>query len=332
LKAGYSYDELAGLNPKDRLRVITRRYLLIAYLFTGIALLLYLLSVVRVVPEYLNLTREMDKKTEELHKRIDEERERSTALARGLEHVTGAGEAIADHQMDADVLRLTTELKQLLSRYDNTFPESSYPNAVKARIQILSASADLADLEERLKYPIKVSDGPIRLGPYDALIDIVMFIDYEGAFSVRGLQTLETIMQKFSGNVKISVRHNALDIHPCSKLMAIAAIAASRQEKFWTFTRALLYDFQKVIRSGDTTCRAGLDRAAEAAGLDLSWFGRDLLDPSLAQLVDIDTKTASEMGIGSPTFFLNGVILPGARSQKDFEDIIYRLAPRLRVT
>jgi hypothetical protein len=53
--AGYSYDELAGLNPKDRLRVITRRYLLIAYVFTGIAVLLFLLSVLRVVPQYLEL-------------------------------------------------------------------------------------------------------------------------------------------------------------------------------------------------------------------------------------------------------------------------------------
>jgi hypothetical protein len=42
--------------------------------------------------------------------------------------------------------------------------------------------------------------------------------------------------------------------------MAIAAIAASHQEKFWAFSHVLLNDddFQKLLHSGITTCRAAL--------------------------------------------------------------------------
>jgi len=221
---------------------------------------------------------------------------------------------------------LTRELKDLLNRYDGTFPDSTEPNLVKARVQIATVSDNI---DERLQYRFRLSPGSIKLGPYDAPIQMVIFIDYQSPFSSKALRIARAVVQKFAGNIRLSIRYNLLAFHPCSKLMALGAIAAGRQEKFWAFSDMLISDdFLEQLHQ--IACRALLNNAAVAAGLDLSWFGRDLSDPSLARAVETDTETATLMGLGAPTFFLNGVIVPGAYPQEYFEALIYRLEPRLR--
>src|SRR6516165_7165975 len=103
-----------------------------------------------------SLTRAIDKKTQELENRITEERQKSTGLVRGLERATGAGEVMADYEMNPDVLRFTRELKDLLNRYDGTFPDSTEPNLVKARVQIATVSDNI---DERLQYRFRLSPG-----------------------------------------------------------------------------------------------------------------------------------------------------------------------------
>ena len=50
-----------------------------------------------------------------------------------------------------------------------------------------------------------------------------------------------------------------------------------------------------------------IDQLAEAAGLDMAKYHKDLVDPALAAQIDRDIREGEAAGVsGTPTFFLDG--------------------------
>ncbi len=160
------------------------------------------------------------------------------------------------------------------------------------------------------------TDGASARGPSGAPITIVEFADYECPFCVRAEATVHAIEQAHPGDVRFVFKNLPLPFHTHARLMAKAAVAADAQGHFWE-----MHD--RLYTLAGPVDRAALDRAAQALGLDVARFDRDLDDTSLDARIDGDEADAKALGVkGTPTFFVNGRRVVGAQPATVFEKAI----------
>jgi len=159
------------------------------------------------------------------------------------------------------------------------------------------------------------ADAP-ALGPAGAPVTIVEFSDYQCPYCHRAQSTMDQVMTRFAGRVQLIHRDFPLDGHGQAFPAARAARCAGEQGKFWDYHRSLM-----TIR-GDLS-DTDLVARANAFKLDPRTFATclssDRHDDAIRESVDAGAK----MGVnGTPTYFVNGRMLSGARPFEDFRQII----------
>ncbi len=168
-------------------------------------------------------------------------------------------------------------------------------------------------------YRVPVDDSPVK-GPADALVTIVESSDFECPFCKQALPTLRQIEQAYPGKVRFVFKHNPLPFHPRAMPAAIAAEEARAQggsEKFWAMHDKL---FEEAPAGLD---RPGLERAAKGVGLDVDGVRRALDQAKYEARIRRDQALVNGLGAtGTPTFFINGRKLPGARPFEAFKPVI----------
>ncbi|MFQ5718962.1 MAG: DsbA family protein [Acidobacteriota bacterium] len=165
------------------------------------------------------------------------------------------------------------------------------------------------------RYDIDVADSIAR-GPANAPVTIVEFTDYQCPFCGRAQSTVQEILKAYPDNVRLVVKNMPLDFHGQARSAAVAAVAASKQDKYWEY-RALLFANQRTL---------GEDKFVEFArqvGLDMDRWQADRKDPGLMAMVNRDVKQAAQVGVrGTPTFFVNGKKMVGAQPFTSFKAAI----------
>ena len=181
----------------------------------------------------------------------------------------------------------------------------------------LRAAAKLTVMLEPPRANIDAT-GPSR-GPADAPVVIISFSDFQCPFCKRVEPTVDAVLAKYPTQVRQVFRHLPLDaLHPHARPAAIASVCAEQQGKFWEY-RAKLFENQQALGDED------LDKYATAVGLDTTAFKACQKSPEAAQRVQVDADVARTNGIsGTPAFFINGILISGARPLEDFEKWIDR--------
>ena len=156
---------------------------------------------------------------------------------------------------------------------------------------------------------IPVGESPVR-GRADALVTVVVFSDFQCPFCARVLPTLGALAERYGDDVRFVWKNNPLPFHDRARPAAEAAMvvfAKAGAEGFWRFHDALFAD-----RNVLTT--EGLEDAAEAVGVPRAVLRRELASGRYAAQVDADMALAQVLGAtGTPSFFINGTPLAGAR-------------------
>jgi protein-disulfide isomerase len=159
------------------------------------------------------------------------------------------------------------------------------------------------------------ADGPSR-GPEDAPITIVEFSDFQCPFCRRVLPTLEQVMEKYPGQVRVVYRNLPLRSHKRARPAAEAALCANDQGQFWPY-HDMLFENTRQLSDED------LLRYAGEVGLDSDQFQACYDEQRFAQQVSDDMAAARAAGAnGTPAFFVNGVLLSGAKPPADFFRVI----------
>jgi len=187
-----------------------------------------------------------------------------------------------------------------------------------------------ADLRKRAKVtlmlePPRVSvaaDGP-SLGPAEAPVTIIEFSDFQCPYCARAGSTVKQIHQRYPQQVRIVYRHLPLDrIHPNARPAAEAAACADAQGRFWEFHDRVFAN-QRALSAPD------LQRYAKEVGLDVAAFDQCVKERKFQALVDRDLEAATEAataagkrGLGTPAFFVNGILLSGAKPADEFFRVI----------
>jgi protein-disulfide isomerase len=164
---------------------------------------------------------------------------------------------------------------------------------------------------------VKVSAGDApALGPETAPVLIVEFGDFQCLFCARGSRVLRILFDRYPDKIRWAFKHFPLRGHRNSPLVHQAALAAHEQEKFWPF-HELLYTNHGRHRMAD------LESYAAELGLDVPRFMERLHSPELQRRVTLDIQQGRVLGVfATPTYFINGRRVVGARSLAEFRELI----------
>jgi protein-disulfide isomerase len=164
---------------------------------------------------------------------------------------------------------------------------------------------------------VRVAGRPSR-GPENAKVTVVEFTDYECPFCKRHFnETYHALLDEYEGRIRYVVRNFPIaTIHPSAPKAAEAAECAFEQGKFWEYHDGLF----GIAASLDVE---SLKQQATNVGLDRGRFDQCVDSGAKAQVVREDIEDGRRYGVtGTPTFFINGEKLVGARSLDGFRQII----------
>lgn len=148
-------------------------------------------------------------------------------------------------------------------------------------------------------YDIEVGQSPV-IGKLDAPVSIVAFLDYQCPYCARVYPVLGQLLEKYPKDVNLIIKHYPLRMHPFAKKASLAALAASKQNKYPEITKVLMSNYKNL---NDKTIR----KYAEEVGLDMKGFDKDCSDPSLRRIISQDMKLGAKMKVrGVPALFING--------------------------
>jgi len=179
-----------------------------------------------------------------------------------------------------------------------------------------NAEHDRTELDPKVPYRMGLGLPGHQLGPDDALVTIVVWSDFECPYCNAAAPALAHAHTKYGDQLRIVFRHFPLSFHPDSQLAAEAAVAAAEQGKFWPFYEQIWKHFGKLARSD-------LESYAKAVGLDLAKFKTALDERRYYDAVAAEQAAAEALGVqGTPTMFLNGQPIVGARDAADLDRMI----------
>jgi protein-disulfide isomerase len=179
------------------------------------------------------------------------------------------------------------------------------------------ADDEKVPLETRLRERIAVdAQGAPARGSVDPEVTIIEFGDFQCPFCKRAEGTISDLLQPDQANLRVVFRQNPLPFHPNAMIAARAALAAQRQGKFWEMHDRMFQNQQDLTDEN-------FKRWASEFGLDVERFSRDMNTSEIQKQIDDDIKFAYAHGAGgTPSFFINGVLVVGAQKPDAFREVI----------
>jgi protein-disulfide isomerase len=145
------------------------------------------------------------------------------------------------------------------------------------------------------------------IGPADAKVTIVEFLDPECETCRAVYPMVKQVMTEFQGKVRLVVRY--MPFHQNSLFAASALEAAAEQKKYWELLEAM-FAAQPMWADHHHPRPELIPEIAKQAGLDMDAFNQALSKPAHLVMVLLDEADGNSLGVtGTPTFFVNGKML-----------------------
>ena len=173
------------------------------------------------------------------------------------------------------------------------------------------------------KKSVAENDFAYVVGPKDAKVTVVEFLDLECPYCKAAAPTVKALLARYEGKpVKFMFRNFPLTtLHPHALAGAVAATCAKEQGKFMELYET--YYTQDALDDSSAT------KIAQSIGLDMPKFTACVDSNRYQSTIAIDLADGLDLGIdGTPTFFINGHKLAGALPIESFTAAIDALLPR----
>ena len=164
------------------------------------------------------------------------------------------------------------------------------------------------------------AEGRIVRGNPAAPVTIVEFTDFQCPYCSAGAHTLDAMMKKYEGKVKLTVRHYPLPFHPAALPAALyfEGIAVQSPEKAWQFYDALFAEPQQ-LQAGEEH----LKKVAAGLGVDMRKLDQDARSAATYQKITTDKQEFKRTRFDDvPVFVINGTVLVGAQPPQKFAEVI----------
>ncbi len=169
------------------------------------------------------------------------------------------------------------------------------------------AKAEQAAARGRADASVLVRPHSRSLGPPDAKVTVVEFLDPE-CESCREIHPwVKHLLGRYPGRVRLVLRY--MPLHQNAAYAASALEAAGEQGRYWDMLE-VLFHFQPQWGSHHAPRPELIPGYAQAIGLDMVAFEQSMKSGAHRRLVEIDLADGRSLGVtGTPTFFVNGRLL-----------------------
>lgn len=225
-------------------------------------------------------------------------------------------------------------IKEFYQNYSHRFPNRPF-STIKEQVKTFLIAEKKRSIEEELgsrllkEEHVKVffeeetvrtkvsSGGDPSKGPKRAKIKIIEFTDFECPFCRRAFYTVQKVLEKYRGQIHYTIKDFPLSFHENAKPAAIAAFCADQQNQYWDY-------HDRLWKRNNAELKAKyFIKVAQELNLDMQKFQACLKSPEAEREIAQDIAEGQELGIsGTPTFFVNGIRVNGARSETYFSQLI----------
>lgn len=174
-----------------------------------------------------------------------------------------------------------------------------------AAILIIAGAAWISNrAPEPVAESLLIREDSPSIGPDDAKVTIVEFLDPECESCRAAFPLVKQVMSNYEGDVRLIVRY--FPLHNNSVLAAIATEAAGEQGKYWEMQEKL-FENQPVWGEQQTPQTELFVQYASELGLDIEAFRAVLSSDKYTAKIQRDQQDGEALGVGgTPTFFING--------------------------
>jgi len=204
-------------------------------------------------------------------------------------------------------------LEQLAPRIREHLAQQARNDAAQAFVADLrkAAGVTVALSQPRVAVP---AEG-ISRGPADAPVTIIEFSDYQCPFCRRAEPTVKEVLARYPDKVRFVYRHFPLEMHPRARPAAEAAECAGEQGRFW--------EYHEKVFAGSGFEESDFERYVVELGLDAEKWKSCRDEGRGKARVDADFAAGQTAGVtGTPAFFVNGIMISGARPVDAFTKLI----------
>jgi protein-disulfide isomerase len=161
-------------------------------------------------------------------------------------------------------------------------------------------------------------------GPKDAPVRVYIFTDFQCPICPRAVEPIKHLARAYPNDVRIVVKENALAIHSRAARLAAASLAAFRQGKFWEF-------HDRLFANPGEREDQDLIAHAQALGLDVARFRRDMDDKAVTEQVKYETALAASIDLApTPSLVVNGTSQVGWGRYENVDNYVKQELERAR--
>lgn len=177
-------------------------------------------------------------------------------------------------------------------------------------------STEVADAKTLLKSDSHATN------PKGAKVTIVEFGDYQCPACGQAHPIVKRILEEYKDKINFVFRNFPLEsAHKNARIAALAAEAASEQNKFWEM-HDILYENQTEWENSNAPLDLFMEYAKQVK-LDEAKFKTAVEKKTFNDRVQNDYEDGIRLGINStPTFFINGVKQQGSLPEAEFKQKI----------
>ena len=217
------------------------------------------------------------------------------------------------------------ELKSYFDQYVDQSTKAIFSAFVKgAKLQEQAAVEKKRQAIAESQQSLENDSATPFIGDENGDVSIVMFSDYSCGYCKKSAPILEQVLEQ-DKNLKLIIKEFPI-LGPSSIISAKAALAAYKLDKTkYSSLHKKLYT--KILNS-----EKDLLALAKAASIDGKSLLVEMAKPEYDQIVEKNQVLASSLGInGTPAFIIDGVLYPGALTDKQLQDIVNQVREKRQV-
>ena len=156
-------------------------------------------------------------------------------------------------------------------------------------------------------------------GAATSTLTIVQFLDFSCPFSEASYGPIREMTQKYQNQVRIVYRDFPIgEVHPRAFPAALAARCAHEQGKYLAY-------YDRLFANQEHHEDEDFYRYAKVLGLEEAQFKSCYTSQKYASVIQADIQDGLRAGVqGTPTFFFNGIRVPGTLNNQLIELLIQR--------
>jgi len=170
---------------------------------------------------------------------------------------------------------------------------------------------------ERPRINIPVGQSP-SLGNKDAKITIIEYSDFQCPYCAKAEETVQELLKKYGKDIRLVYKQYPLSFHKEAFKASEASLCANEQsnEFFWKLHDEMFNDIRH-LKVGE------LKGKAEKLGMNKKQFSDCIKSGKYTAQVNAEIAEGNKYGVSStPMFFVNGIVVKGAKPFSEFEKII----------